>query len=352
MRQTALFRAADGTFVSPTLWLGLRMTPRAAMGCASNENANAVRSRGVVTTTRRAVRAAVVGMVIVTAWLTCAPRASAWTRPTCDSASNTTVTTRGESCVGGHLLSSRGYVNSACLLSDVSPGQIYESTQVCGGGGAEYIAQARAITELNGPVTGGIDPSVQWEVGLNLGASAGRADLVHDDGGTLEVYELKQWTNSTYANTQQQAEAYVSALNTVDPEPRAPAQLGSGLSDSGWVDSFLTPVPGFPTCFVAGSDQPQYQYRLHVSWVTTPGVITVWYRDLPCFDPSTQPVPVPEPSASEPLIQAPVPGGDPTPVPLEQVPAGIWGPAPGNGIPAPDPAGGVLGGGGSGETLA
>jgi len=250
--------------------------------------------------------------------------------------------------VGGHLLSSRGYVNSACLLSDVSPGQIYESTQVCGGGGAEYIAQARAITELNGPVTGGIDPSVQWEVGLNLGASAGRADLVHDDGGTLEVYELKQWTNSTYANTQQQAEAYVSALNTVDPEPRAPAQLGSGLSDSGWVDSFLTPVPGFPTCFVAGSDQPQYQYRLHVSWVTTPGVITVWYRDLPCFDPSTQPVPVPEPSASEPLIQAPVPGGDPTPVPLEQVPAGIWGPAPGNGIPAPDPAGGVLGGGGSG----
>jgi hypothetical protein len=191
----------------------------------------------------------------------------------------------------------------------------------------------------------GLNPLVQWEVVVQRPTNYGRADITFQGQDGIDVYELKLLDSSSYPRVTAQVASYVDAFNTagVSPDARL-GQPSGGALPAEWVDSFFTPTPTFDTCETKAKDTV-YKYRLHLSWVTAPGVVTIWWRDLDCFDPTTEAPPVPEP------VSVNLPGVGWRTVPTDSVPAGVQPGAPNGGRPYPGDGTGSGGGSGSGSTL-
>ncbi|MDQ5807771.1 MAG: hypothetical protein M3320_03760, partial [Actinomycetota bacterium] len=285
-----------------------------------------------------------------------APPAAAstvWAAEPCSQPLNLYEVRVSDQCIGGYKMRARGFIGAWCLALEAVPvpGQFYPDPAYCGGGGAEYLAQARLIRRLDSAFIS-VGPDTQWEVQVQfpLSGKTGRADITSqaalppdDTAEHLEVYELKQTSNSTYMQTAAQVAGYVSALNQAGGTGVTPrARLGvNGGRIAQFVDSFVTPRPGFTPCTAANGVLVYYQ-RLYVSLWVAPGIIAVHHFDLPCFDPATERVPVP---AKE---QIPVPGETGmVDVPTERVVGGGPG-GTGIGVGAGDGGGDGSGGSSSG----
>jgi uncharacterized protein YdeI (BOF family) len=236
--------------------------------------------------------------------------------------------------------------NYACLTTRPLPDEIYPKARFCGGrGGAESIEQARVISQLGGGYSGTVSPDVQWEVKVwNESAKAGYADLTYYNhteppssfGAKLQVYELKQTSDSTYGEVADQLGSYVNALAPVTAGGAQP-----GVVLGGWHDSFLVATGSCGTTLA--------QYTRYLAWQSEPGVISIWSYVPQCFDPQTEPVPKPVevPVFVPPITEwgenpstPPMFPGEPYPGPPGGPPVPIPTPAPGPPGPEPGPGGG------------
>ncbi|MDQ3740042.1 MAG: hypothetical protein M3389_03765, partial [Actinomycetota bacterium] len=229
---------------------------------------------------------------------------AAWDPPSCVPSANAVNPVIGTQCIGRKQMRARGRIDPACLTTPAVRGEIYPSRSWCGGGGPEYIAQARIIAEL-GPASGGIRPETQWEVTVKrTSGSWGRADITHDDGADLHVYEVKQTSDASFPLTHVQVTGYIDALVDADTIPIARYGRGPlGLLQTA-PDFFLAPEVGYPECEPREGTKA-FVYRIYGSWLITNGIIAVHSKRLPCFDPKTEDVPV---GVLEPE-EVPIPGG-------------------------------------------
>jgi len=233
----------------------------------------------------------------------------------------------GLRCIAGAELSSRGWFNPVCLEMDPLPGTIYPSTGFCKGrgGGPEAIEQARAVAHLDSISGPGIDPNVQWEVGLRTSTLDNKyADLVfydHSDASKpLQLWELKTTANSDFANRGQQMQSYLSLISGVVNQT---ATAGTELAS--WPDLFLVDT-GTP----CGPGNALRLFTAYLSWQSAPGLYDTYVYSPPCFDPVRYPVPVPVnvpswvelPSFSPTIFETPhwAPGTSPTTGPPPLIP--------------------------------
>jgi hypothetical protein len=236
-------------------------------------------------------------------------------------------------CIGHRVIRARGGINPECLVYD-GPGGSYPNDKFCKKR-LENIAHARAVAYL------GTSHSTQWELQVH-GTINGRADISNQTSSALEVFEVKV-AGPGWGDPFTQVQGYVSSLNElnggdgVDPTAEKGPVAGGGLS--GWVDTFL--VQEGTVC--AGVASTEWRYTEYVTWQVADGVVATIPIVLPCFNPATEPIPVPET----------VPAWKGHPVPLDDVRArlgynnGMAHPVPGTiwshppvsgGGPPPDPS--------------
>jgi hypothetical protein len=207
---------------------------------------------------------------------------SVWA-PSCSPNSTDTSTVPGARCIAGARLPSRGWygVNPACVLEPPLPGMIYPSTTFCGRRGGEAIEQSRVISHL-GAVVGGVNPDVQWEVGLYQnnppsGETVGRrrVDVVYydhtDASKPLQVYELKQTSNPDYGSRGSQMLQYVNLLNGVTNTGATP-----GTVLHGWTDLFLV-----DTGVACTGDPSLHLLDVYISWESDSGLFDIYKYQPP-----------------------------------------------------------------------
>jgi hypothetical protein len=234
------------------------------------------------------------GLVLLLALATMAslqvPRAKAWTTLPCAGPTGVAqVVEASPQCIGHNLIRARGRLKAECVTHEPVAAAEYDDPKACGGNGAEYIAQARAATNLTAPAS-----STQWEVQTH-GTKSGRADLTYETQHSVEVYEAKLATANGWGDPLGQAIGYVTALNSANGggsfEPEAV------LGDTALLDFYdLFLVRNGTTCEVG--DETEYTYTMYVSYLKEPGVIAAYPYQLDCFDPLTEPIPKPAEQAT------------------------------------------------------
>ncbi len=245
---------------------------------------------------------------------------------------DTAVAPARPQCIANVEIRARGWINPACLAYEPIQFQIYPSYSACGGGvkkGPEMIAHSRVLTKL-GHVAGGIRSGTQWEHQLQTSDGRGRADISDESADWLDVYEVKLYDSRDYPGVVSQVTGYVNAINALGPSPRA--RRGESARLAGWADAFMAPDKNWNCTTSAGT--AGVRFSVYTSWVSEPGVITVFHYPVPCVDPREEP---PRPPAEVPV---PVPVF-PEPLPVQTWPVVPWEPFPGTQIPTPaNPPGG------------
>jgi hypothetical protein len=163
----------------------------------------------------------------------------------CPPNSTDTGTSVGVRCINGVLLITRGRINQACFnTATVMTFERVYTRRECGGNGAgvEYIAQSRAVGKMDvwrGVTLGtGINPDVQWEVGI-LGK---RTDILwYDHTKTTQtdvfVLEAKQSTSSDFDDwSSQLTDRYINPLiNTYKMPSVHPGVLQDDIGHPYWL---------------------------------------------------------------------------------------------------------------------